>query len=286
MRPANIVTSIADVLAGIAISGYLLQPFLFNLQLQNILLLCLSTVGLYGGGVVFNDVFDAELDKVERPERAIPSGRVTVKEATLLGIILLMIGISTSFLVNIFSGSIATAIAAAALIYDKWGKHQKLIGPLNMGLCRGLNLMLGVSILTIQLSSYWYVALVPIIYIAAVTIISRGEVHGGKSISFYIAAALYLLVILAIFIFSFNRDKTLLTVVFLLPFAWMIFTPLFKAMKDPIGKNIGKAVKAGVIALILLNACWAAAFGAFGLALVIVLLLPLSLFLAKKFAVT
>ena len=106
--------SIADVLAGVAISGYLLMPFLFNVQFQNILLLCLSTVGLYGGGVVFNDVFDAELDKIERPERAIPSGRVTVKEAALLGIILLMVGISTSFLVNIFTGSIATAIAAAA----------------------------------------------------------------------------------------------------------------------------------------------------------------------------
>ena len=286
MRPANIVTSIADVLAGIAISGYLLQPFLFNDQLQTILLLCLSTVGLYGGGVVFNDVFDADLDKIERPERAIPSGRVNLKEATLLGTILLIVGISTSFFVNIYSGSIATVIAAAALIYDKWGKHQKLIGPLNMGLCRGLNLLLGVSILTIQLSSYCYVALVPIIYIAAVTIISRGEVYGGKSITFYIAAALYLLVILAIFIFSFYRDKTPLTIVFLLPFAWMIFTPLYKAWKEPIGKNVGKAVKAGVIALILLNACWAAAFGAFGLALVIVLLLPLSLFLAKKFAVT
>ena len=286
MRPANIVTSIADVLAGIAISGYLLQPFLFNVQLQNILLLSLSTVGLYGGGVVFNDVFDAELDKIERPERAIPSGRVTVNEAMLLGIILLIVGIVTSFFVNIFSGSIATTIAAAALIYDKWGKHQKLIGPLNMGLCRGLNLLLGVSILITQISSYWYVALVPIIYIAAVTIISRGEVHGGKSTTFYIAAALYLLVISAIFIFSFYRDKTLLTVVFLLPFAWMIFTPLYKAWQEPIGKNIGKAVKAGVIALILLNACWAAAFGAFGLALIIVLLLPLSLFLAKKFAVT
>lgn len=286
MRPANIVTSIADVLAGIAISGYLLQPFLFNVQLQNILLLSLSTVGLYGGGVVFNDVFDAELDKIERPERAIPSGRVTVNEAMLLGIILLIVGIVTSFFVNILSGSIATAIAAAALIYDKWGKHQKLIGPLNMGLCRGLNLLLGVSILITQISSYWYVALVPIIYIAAVTIISRGEVHGGKSTTFYIAAALYLLVISAIFIFSFYRDKTLLTVVFLLPFAWMIFTPLYKAWQEPIGKNIGKAVKAGVIALILLNACWAAAFGAFGLALIIVLLLPLSLFLAKKFAVT
>ena len=28
--------------------------------------LCLATIGLYGGGVVFNDVFDAGLDAVER----------------------------------------------------------------------------------------------------------------------------------------------------------------------------------------------------------------------------
>ncbi|OYZ46911.1 MAG: polyprenyltransferase, partial [Sphingobacteriales bacterium 24-40-4] len=75
MRPANIATSVADVLAGIAISGYFLgagQEFL------PVILLCLSTIGLYGGGIVFNDVFDAELDKIERPERAIPSGAVSI----------------------------------------------------------------------------------------------------------------------------------------------------------------------------------------------------------------
>lgn len=285
MRPANIVTSVADVLAGIAISGFLLLPSSFINQLQPLLLLCLSTVGLYGGGVVFNDVFDVELDKIERPERAIPSGRVTVKEGTLLGIILLLVGITAAFLVNYLSGFIAILITVAALVYDKWGKHQNVLGPLNMGLCRGLNLLLGLSIVTSQLSSYWYVAFVPIIYIAAVTTISRGEVHGGKSKSFYIAAVLYLTVIAAIVVFSFYKGS-LVAIFFLLPFTGMIFTPLYKAFKQPVGKNIGKAVKAGVIALILLNASWAAAFGAFWLALIIVLLLPLSIFLARKFAVT
>jgi 4-hydroxybenzoate polyprenyltransferase len=61
---------------------------------------------------------------------------------------------------------------------------------------------------------------------------------------------------------------------------------LLKAIQQPIGKNIGKAVKSGVIGLILLNASWAAAFGSPWLALLIILLLPLSLYLAKKFAIT
>ena len=107
MRPANIITSIADVLAGIAIAGFIFIPSLKIDQLQPVLLLCLATVGLYGGGVVFNDVFDAALDKIERPERPIPSGRVTVKEATLLGIILLLFGIVAAFIVSIISGIIA-----------------------------------------------------------------------------------------------------------------------------------------------------------------------------------
>jgi 4-hydroxybenzoate polyprenyltransferase len=45
-------------------------------------------------------------------------------------------------------------------------------------------------------------------------------------------------------------------------------------------------VKAGVLALIVMNASWAASFGALYLAIVIVLLLPISILLAKLFAVT
>jgi 4-hydroxybenzoate polyprenyltransferase len=66
----------------------------------------------------------------------------------------------------------------------------------------------------------------------------------------------------------------------------MIFRPLLTAFKLPSAENIGKAVRAGVIALILLNASWAGAFGTWQLALLIVILLPLSLWLSKSFAVT
>jgi len=128
MRPANIVTSIADVLAGVAISGYFAGAVPSSNLIIAVLLLCLSTVGLYGGGVVFNDVFDAELDKIERPERAIPSGRVSLQEGILLGIILLIIGIISSFFVNNICGVIALLIAACALVYDKWGKHLSILG--------------------------------------------------------------------------------------------------------------------------------------------------------------
>ncbi len=286
MRPANIVTAIADVLAGVAISGFIIVPNLSVARALPIVLLCISTTGLYGGGVVFNDVFDADLDKIERPERPIPMGIISLKEGALLGIFLLLIGIITAFIVNPFSGLLAIAISVFAVVYDKWGKHHTFLGPLNMGLCRGLNLLLGISISAAQLSLYWYVAFIPVIYIASITMISRGEVHGGKSKPLYFAGFLYALVAASILVISFYTHNVLLTLIFLLPFVWMIFGPLLKAIQQPAGKNIGKAVKAGVIALILLNASWAAAFGFPWLALSIVLLLPLSLYLAKKFAVT
>ena len=286
MRPANIVTSVADVLAGIAISGYLTNQFFHIQNLLPILLLCFSTIGLYGGGVVFNDVFDAALDKIERPERPIPVGLITIKEAAALGALMLIAGIVAARITSLTSGIIAFLIAVSALGYNKWGKHHSFLGPVNMGLCRGLNLLLGVSIVSSAINHWWYLAFVPIIYIASITMISRGEVHGGSKNILYTASLLYSLVIALILYFAFTKGRILFALIFLLPFAWMIFNPLLKAIKEPVGKNIGKAVKAGVLALILMNAAWAAAFGALYLALVIILLLPLSLKLGKIFAVT
>jgi 4-hydroxybenzoate polyprenyltransferase len=287
MRPANIVTSVSDVLAGIAISGFFFTHSFNTNQILPVLLLCISTIGLYGGGVVFNDVFDAKLDSIERPDRPVPSGIVTIKEATTLGIILLLVGIVSAFAYNSFSGIIAFIIAIAAVVYDKWGKHHAILGPINMGLCRGLNLLLGISIVTTSLIQWWYIAFVPIIYIASITMISRGEVHGGNKNLLFVASILYVLVIGFIFYFAIaNKVAIIFTVIFLLAFAWSIFNPLLKAIKQPIGKNIGKAVKAGVIGLILMNASWASAFNAVSFAIVITLLLPVSIALAKIFAVT
>jgi 1,4-dihydroxy-2-naphthoate octaprenyltransferase len=289
MRPANIITAISDILAGIAIAGYFTKGF-ENIFWLPIILLCLSTVGLYGGGVVLNDVFDAELDAIERPERPIPSGLIAKKNAALFGSLLLLIGIVAAAFVHPYFISSATllaiGIAVASVLYDGWGKHHAYLGPLNMGLCRGLNLLLGVSIVLHALQSFWYLGFVPVIYIAAVTTISRGEVHGGKKRVLYFAAFLYSLVLFSILGVAYQNGHLLPALLLILLFAFMIFNPLQKAIQHPVGARIGKAVKAGVLSLIVMNAAWAAAFGQPYLALVILMLLPISLGLAKLFAVT
>ncbi|MFD1144229.1 UbiA-like protein EboC [Larkinella insperata] len=282
-RPANLITAIADVMAGMAIAGYFL---ILDADPAPVVWLCLSTVGLYGGGVVFNDVFDAELDAVERPERPIPSGQVSLGAATSLAVILLAIGIAAAWMVNPTAGWLAVAIAVASLVYDKFGKHNAILGPLNMGLCRGLNLALGISILPDQVFVWGALGLIPIIYIAAITMISRGEVHGGNTVTLRMAGLLYGLVIGCIGAIAQRKDQFGTAFPFLLLFGYFIFPPLWRAVREPAGPNIGMAVKAGVLSLIVMNAAWVAAFASFPLAMLVVCLLPLSRLLAKVFAVT
>jgi len=355
MRPANIVTAMADILAGVAtvslafilfreivtdsvIEGFkitdastILYPFVQEFILHSytlwlvlesngiaIILLLISTIGLYGGGVVFNDVFDAELDAVERPERPIPSGRVTVQGAAILGGVLLIWGILFAFLVSILSGCVAVLIAFFALLYDKIGKHQPW-GPLNMGLCRGLNLFLGATVyksyeihgttdflglsfgefisfsvkeespllLSSEIIIPGFIAVIPIFYIAAITAVSRGEVHGGSKRSFYLPFVLYGVVVLAILgILFLTPIPVWQSLPFWLFFVWLIFPPLVRAYRDPQPRHIGRAVKAGVIALIVMDATIAAAFAGVLYGLLVLALLPVSRLLARYFAVT
>ena len=286
MRPANLVTAVADVLAGLSLAALAggFSPLSTN---QPIWLLLLSTVGLYGGGVVLNDVFDAELDAVERPERAIPSGRVTLRQASTLGIGLLALGIGLAFFYSHETGALAALIAGLAVFYDRFGKHMSWFGPINMGLCRGFNLLLGVGGAgSGAVQSLWWLALVPVIYIAAITMISRDEVHGGKRLTLYAAAGLYLLVSAAQLVMA-HRAQTLgLTAGFVLLHLFLIGRPLLTAIQNPIGPNIGGAVKAGVLSLIVMDAAWVSVSGNWLLALATLALLPLSIWLAKAFAVT
>lgn len=278
-RPANLVTAIADILAGMAIAQFTFSDF-------SPALLVVSTLGLYGGGVVMNDVFDAKLDAVERPERPIPSGKVPLAQAATMGISLLLLGIIAAGAFSLQSGMIAVVVAMLTILYNRFAKHHVFFGPLVMGMCRGGNLILGMSVLPESFQQWAFIAIFPIMYIGAITLISQDEVHGGKKRTLYIAAFLYLAVLAAQLTIAQGKGNLLFTVPFLLLHAWLIFRPLWNAMQNPIGPLIGKAVKAGVISLIVMNASWCAAFGLLPIAIAVLALLPLSMYLAKAFAVT
>jgi hypothetical protein len=96
-----------------------------------------------------------ELDADERPERPIPSGRISKSAAIALGLSLLLIGVLSASLVNFVSAGFALVIALCALIYDYKAKHSVIFGPLFMGLCRSGNLLLGMSIIPLVIFDLW-----------------------------------------------------------------------------------------------------------------------------------
>ena len=291
-RPANVVTAIADIWAGFAVAGAWAIIVAdwgsgSNLFLINLAWISLSTIGLYAGGVAFNDVFDAELDAVERPERPIPSGRVSKSSAAWMSFILLAIGVLAAAQVGLLSAGVALTVAILAVVYDYWGKHQNLIGPINMGLCRTGNLLLGISVVPEMLASFWPLGLLPLIFVAAITMISRGEVHGKNRNALYGGLSMYLIVIFCIVTMPFIHKTAPWEVIpFLALLSYMIFPPLIKAIQTQNPKLIGKSVKAAVISLIIVNASLSAAFAGWKIGIIVLLLLPISLWLAKKFAVT
>lgn len=285
MRPANLPTAAADILAGVALSSWLIGAGVSSTPLIPILFLVIASVFLYAGGVVLNDVFDFEIDKVERPERALPSGLISVRSAALFGAVLLSIGVVFAFWVTSLSGLIAIALALAILAYDGFSKKYDFLGPLNMGLCRALNLLLGISIVS-QLPN-WEYACIPLIYIFAITLISRGEVHGDNKkhlvwAGFVYASVIFIVVVMALY----RTDSVMQTIPFLTLFAFLVFRPLVKAYHENSPMNIKKAVISGVLSVVVLDAAIASGHTVWWYAVLILLLLPLSILLSKLFAVT
>ncbi|UZD21400.1 UbiA-like protein EboC [Algoriphagus halophytocola] len=291
-RPANVVTALADIWAGFAVAGAwaFIALDLGSDQheyLLHLAWLSLSTIGLYAGGVAFNDVFDAELDAVERPERPIPSGRVSKASAAWMSFLLLLLGVVSAAQVNMVSAVIALSVALLAVLYDYWGKHQHILGPINMGLCRTGNLLLGITVVPELLQKFWPLGFIPLVFVAAITMISRGEVHGKNKVALYAGLLMYVLVILSIGSMPLLHDTSIWEVLpFLALLSYMVFPPLIKAIRTQDPKLIGKSVKAAVISLIIVNSSIAAAFAGWKIGIIVLLLLPISLWLAKKFAVT
>ena len=278
-------TAAADILAGCAIAGVFTQngtPFHFDF---NVVYLAIASIFLYAGGVVLNDVFDAEVDSIERPERPIPSGLITLKSAAVFGAALLAIGILVASYVHEISGLIALILALSIVLYDAISKKHGFLGPLNMGICRGLNLILGMSVLG-EITNWWYAG-IPLIYIFAITLISRGEVHGNNKNHIIWAGFLYTVVIVILAgILLFGTDTILTGAPFLALFAFLVFRPLVNAYRLNSPDNIKKAVMAGVLSLVVLDATLAVGFSVWWYGLLILMLLPMSLSLSKLFAVT
>ena len=75
LRISNAPTVVSQVFAGAAVGCYAL-PAGTTLPLSALVLVLVGVPLSYLAGMILNDVFDAQLDATERPDRPIPSGRI------------------------------------------------------------------------------------------------------------------------------------------------------------------------------------------------------------------
>ena len=136
VRPVNALIAFASVLLGGWISG---RPG----ALSPLMVAGMSAAFLAGAANALNDVCDAEVDRINRPKRPIPSGRVTKRQAKIASAILFPLGwilagtVSTSCLI------LALGVSVVLLLYDLRLKRIALLGNLAVSSVGGLAFVYG-----------------------------------------------------------------------------------------------------------------------------------------------
>jgi 4-hydroxybenzoate polyprenyltransferase len=271
MRLPNVFTALADVTMGFLFVRQSLEP------IDAFFCIAVASALLYTAGMVLNDVFDIDIDREERPERPLPSGAISLPVARAFGFALLGLGVVAAWLGGLVfgtdaaapwrSGLMATLLAALVILYDTWLKRTPL-GPLGMGACRFVNVLLGMS-LAVEHTAGWPLGYGPAellaaggigVYIAGVTWFARNEAEESAAVQLIAAIGVMIAggVLLASSAFFMQRLVNIRSPeIFALLVALMLATVLrraFVATADPTPQNVQMAVKHSILSLIWLDA--------------------------------
>ncbi len=124
LRPLNGLMSVIAVWIGSLLAGYPLMPRM------EILLGFISVFFVSGGGMVINDFFDIEIDKLNKPNRPLPSGKISRHTAVWYSAILFLVGVSAAFMIGYDALIIAVISAGLLIAYAASIKKTILVGNL------------------------------------------------------------------------------------------------------------------------------------------------------------
>lgn len=256
VRLPNVFTAMADIFLGFALTHGSLEP------VPQFLMLLAASVCHYWAGMIFNDVFDKDVDLRERPLRPIPSGRVSVKLATTLGIVLNIVGIGLAAAVGLNSFYVALALSAAIYLYDGPLKRTPL-GPVAMGSCRFFNVLLGASAMPVVegelslLVQALHVAAGLGVYVAGLTWFAKQEAKWSNR-GMLVGAAVVInlgLAILLGFILNVPTQMDRSTPMILLAVITLtVVRRLVTAIIEPAPDNVQLAIKIMLLSLVMLDA--------------------------------
>jgi 4-hydroxybenzoate polyprenyltransferase len=238
-----------------------------------------ASVCLYWGGMAANDWADRDLDAHERPERPIPSGRVSPRQALLTAAGLTGAGVLIAALAGgRRAAAVAVPLAGAVWAYDLWAKNSPA-GPAVMAACRGLDVLLGASGGRVRRAVPSALAVAAHTY--TVTALSRHEVSGAKP-ALPVATLAGTLALAAVTAGRRPGPAGLLA-------AWYAAgygSAQARAVADPSAAKVRAAVGAGITELPGLQGALAARAGSPGYGTAVALAAPVARRLARKVSPT
>lgn len=182
IRLPNLFTAPVDSMAGWYLAGAAAHAF-NDSPLQAIataFAVAATSILCYLGGIILNDLVDLEVDRIERPGRPLPSNAVSPRFALILSIVSFLAALALSPRIGGQTSLVLAALLILAVVLYNTVLKGTLAGLFAMGLCRGLNVLLGASAgILLGGPPIWVLAVAITVYVAGITAVSRGEARPG-----------------------------------------------------------------------------------------------------------
>lgn len=137
LRPFNAFIAFLSIVVAATIAGG---------QISGAVLILLASLAgglIAGGGNAINDVFDLEIDRINKPQRPLPRGAVTKHEARLVWLVSSALGLFLTSFLSVAAMLIAAFWVVGLYYYSRALKRTVLWGNLLVGVMTGLALVFG-----------------------------------------------------------------------------------------------------------------------------------------------
>lgn len=110
---------------------------------MNVFIAALAASLVMASGNISNDIYDIEIDKINRPERPLPSGKISSRITIVLYFIFLLLSLIFTWLINLPAFLIVAVTNLMLYLYSKFFKRIPLIGNIVVAFLAGLVFIFG-----------------------------------------------------------------------------------------------------------------------------------------------
>ena len=288
VRLPNLFTLPSNILVGIAAISSL--AFTLTSFVQFLLLVTISIL-LYCVGIVLNDLYDFDIDKKERPNRPLPSGKISRRSAIVLVAIFSTLALILSLLASFSTLVISSILFLTIFGYDKYLKNTHA-GPLTIASARVMNILLGTSVSFRSVDSYsqivtlTFVLIITFVYVSLIGFISRYEVRGfSDNAKLLLPPAIVAIVISSIILFSLMGFFKLESLIILSLFSLIMLISFSRIYRRDSGRT-QQIVRNMILSIIVLDSTFLTGIIGIELGLAVLILMAPLLVLANKMYMT